>query len=394
MEAFRLETKLVGMKRHNTAGFFLLFGCLLCILISGSRAEAQKTTPAGIGHSPFLAVDPPLNIAMLIPGKTRFWKMMADYALAAAEDLGMRLRVIATGNNPGLFLRRLEDACLQGVDGVIFEPPASRGEDALRIAERNGVPCFLINKNISGIHFYPRTKYDQWLGGMTANNEEAGALLLRMLVHAAQDDGFTNLNILAIGGDPAVKFLQDRLKGFENALMRRGAVRKFDKVDAGPDPQQAAGLFWKRFQKDPEINLVWCATDTLALAVAERAAKKAPWARLAIGGIDWDRGALQAVRDENLQSSVGGQVFTGAWAVIMLYDYLKGVDFAAEGVSFATPLFAADKGNVKIFNYLLGISPDSIDFRRFSKTFTPERQFYDFDLLELAAPPQSTADSQ
>ncbi len=380
--------------RKNVPVIILFFGALvlLCGWVAGeSRAEAQqeagKSLPA---YSPFLAVEPPLRVAMLLPGKTRFWKMVADYALAAAADLNMRLQVIPTGSNPGLFLRRLEDICRTGVDGVIFQPPSARGEDALRIVERNSVPCFLINTEFPDIHFYPRTKYDMWLGGMSASNEQAGALLLQKLVEAAEDSGIANLNILALGGDVGDLSSVERMKGFENALMQQSSIRKFATSYAGPDPQQAAGLFWKHYQKDPEINLVWCATDAMALAVSERAALMAPGAEVVIGGIDWGRGALRAVLDGKLQASVGGQVFQGVWAVILLNDYLHGQDFAGEGVSYSSPLFAADRSNIKIFNYLQGISPDAIDFRRFSRFYSPARQSYGFDLLELAAPPQSS----
>ncbi len=387
---------MVKMKRKHSVVFFVLLGCvMLCVLFSTrSRAENLPTKERTYPASPFLAVEPPPQVALLVPGKNRFWKMVADYAQAAAEDLGLRLRVVDTGDDPAEFLRQLEDVCSHGLDGVIFDPPSDRGEDALRIAERNGVPCFLMGKEIPGIHFYPRTKYDQWLGGMTTSNEQAGALLLRTLVEAAYERGLASLNILAMGGDASDTVLNDRLKGFETALMRQTSIRKFEKVEVGPNPKQAASLFWKHFKKDPEINLIWCATDAMALAVAERAARMAPGAQLVIGGIGWDRGALQAVDKGILQASVGGNVFEGAWAVIMLYDYLQGVDFASEGVSFETPLFGADANNAKKLTYLQGISPDSIDFGRFSKTRNPDRQSYNFNLLELASPPQSPAESQ
>ncbi len=364
---------------------------LLCCWGAGvSLAEAQKDAGGKTtAQSPFLAVDPPLRVALLLPGKTRFWKMFADYAQAAAEDLNMRLQVVITGNNPGLFLRRLEDVCHTGVDGVIMYPPSARGEDALRVTERNGVPCFLVNARSSGIHFYPRSKYDTWLGSMSASNEMAGALLLQTLVDAAYGAGIASMNILAIGGNPEDPSSGERLKGFENALMQQPSIRKFETAHIGTDPQQAASVFWEHYQKDPEINLVWCSTDAMALAVSERAALMAAGAEIMIGGIDWGRGALRAVLEGKLQASVGGQVFEGAWAVILLNDYLKGQDFAGEGVSYSAPLFAADKANSKMFSYLQGISPDAIDFRRFSKVCSPDRQSYGFDLLELATPPQS-----
>ena len=45
------------------------------------------------------------------------------------------------------------------------------------------------------------------------------------------------------------------------------------------------------------------------------------------------------MRTGELSALAGGHFMAGAWALVMLYDYAHGVDFASEGLELRTSIF-------------------------------------------------------
>jgi hypothetical protein len=50
--------------------------------------------------------------------------------------------------------------------------------------------------------------------------------------------------------------------------------------------------------------------------------------------------ALEALRSGRLTSLAGGHFITGAWALVLIYDYHHGRDFADEGLEMQRSMFA------------------------------------------------------
>jgi ABC-type sugar transport system substrate-binding protein len=103
-----------------------------------------------------------------------------------------------------------------------------------------------------------------------------------------------------------------------------------------------------------------------------------------VGGIDWTKRALEAVKAGQLSTSVGGHFAEIGWAMILFYDYFNGKDFAGENTMFKSSMKPLTAKNVNIFLSSEGKDRWSdVNFRSFSKALNPSLKEYRFDLVVL-----------
>jgi hypothetical protein len=99
-----------------------------------------------------------------------------------------------------------------------------------------------------------------------------------------------------------------------------------------------------------------------------------------------DRGA-RSDQIGRLTSLAGGHFITGAWSLVMIYDYHHGRDFADEGLELRRPMFAeftpqlADR-----YIERFGSGFDGVDFSRYSKVRNPKLKRYNFGFAQLLEP--------
>jgi len=130
------------------------------------------------------------------------------------------------------------------------------------------------------------------------------------------------------------------------------------------------------------IRIVWAASDSMALGAARAVDRSGRVAGkdVYVGGFDWSAEGLRAIEEGRLQASAGGHFMEGAWALVLLHDYHKGMDFASEGLEYRLPMQLMDATNVGVGRELL--APErwkDIDFKQFSKVYNG-RETYDFSL--------------
>ena len=133
------------------------------------------------------------------------------------------------------------------------------------------------------------------------------------------------------------------------------------------------------------MNIVWSANDNMALGVVKAIEELDIKGVLVVGGVDWDKAAREAVEQGTLHVSVGGHFLDGAWAAVLLYDYLNGVDFANEKTQFESPMVGMNHYNVQTLSPFLSLDRQSLDFSQFSKSKNPLLKLYALDLHAIAA---------
>ena len=83
-----------------------------------------------------------------------------------------------------------------------------------------------------------------------------------------------------------------------------------------------------------------------------------------------------------MTATIGGHFMEGGWALVLIHDYAKGIDFVEElGVKIPTPMQALTAANVK--SYQDKMHPEKwsqIDFKQFSKVYNKKLTKYDFSL--------------
>ncbi len=363
-------------KRLSLPSIIGLSLILIFIVLTGQYTHAQTPPAAKVKEDP--------SLAMFIPNEGPFWRTNARFAHAAASSLGVNLQTINFKENTAQLLRKVEDVCKAGIDGIIFPDFGIASETILKLAEKYNVGAFLINDDIKNIDYLPRTKYRNWLGKIIPNDAMAGGTLIQQLLQIAGKAGVSRFQILAIEGLPSHSNSSERLRGMKNFLKYNKQVDYLEVIPGNWDPATAAKRFKDKYKENPAINLVWCANDDMALAVAEAARELKIVTPLFIGGIDWSPRAIEAIEQGIIQVSVGGQFIEGVWAVILLHDYLQGRDFAGDGTSFSVSMSAITKDNLQTFSTLFKAKLEGVDFQRYSKVHNPERVQRTFDLIEFA----------
>ena len=361
-------------------------GLALCltVLLCGSVARAQ-------------------SVAFINPGKSGeiYWVTATQGMQAAAHSLGMTFEVQYAQREP---LKTLEIAremvarpAGKRPEYIVVTDDYSVADRLLAIIDPAGVKTFLAYSSIpvdqrGGIGS-PRGKYKGWLGSLEPQAEDAGYLTARALIERGKrekafgPDG--KLHMLAIAGDRSTPSSINRNQGMRRAVAEAPMVVLEEEVYAAWARENAAQQAESLYRRYPDVKLVWAGNDLMAfgaMAAWEKRGGK-PGVDAWFSGVNTSTEALEAVKSGRLTSLAGGHFITGAWALVMIYDYHHGRDFADEGLELRRPMFAeftpllADR---YIEHFSGGF--DGVDFSRYSKVKNPKLRRYNFGFAQLLEP--------
>jgi len=356
----------------------------LTVLLCGSVARAQ-------------------SVAFINPGKSDevYWVTAAQGMQAAAHSLGMTFEVQYAQREP---LKTLEIAremvarpAGKRPEYIVVTDDYSVADRLLAIIDPAGVKSFLAYSSIpvdqrGGIGS-PRGKYKGWLGSLEPQAEDAGYLTARALIERGKrekafgPDG--KLHMLAIAGDRSTPSSINRNQGMRRAVAEAPMVVLEEEVYAAWARENAAQQAESLYRRYPDVKLVWAGNDLMAfgaMAAWEKRGGK-PGVDAWFSGINTSTEALEAVKSGRLTSLAGGHFITGAWALVMIYDYHHGRDFADEGLELRRPMFA-EFTPLLADRYIERFSGgfDGVDFSRYSKVKNPKLRRYNFGFAQLLEP--------
>jgi ABC-type sugar transport system substrate-binding protein len=361
-------------------------GLALClaVVLCGSVARAQ-------------------SVAFINPGKSDevYWVTAAQAMQAAARSLGMTFEVQYAQREP---LKTLEIAremvarpAGKRPEYIVITDDYSVADRLLAIIDPAGVKSFLAYSSIpvdqrGGIGS-PRGKYKGWLGSLEPQAEDAGYLTARALIERGKKekafgrDG--KLHMLAIAGDRSTPSSINRNQGMRRAVAEAPMVVLEEEVYAAWTRENAAQQAESLYRRYPDVKLIWAGNDLMAfgaMAAWEKRGGK-PGVDAWFSGINTSTEALEAVKSGRMTALAGGHFITGAWALVMIYDYHHGRDFADEGLELRRPMFAeftpalADR---YIERFSGGF--DGVDFSRYSKVRNAKLKRYNFGFAQLLEP--------
>jgi len=362
------------------------FGLALCltVLLCGSVARAQSA-------------------AFINPGKSGeiYWVTATQAMQAAAHSLGMTFEVQYAQREP---LKTLEIAremvarpAGKRPEYIVVTDDYSVADRLLAIIDPAGVKTFLAYSSIpvdqrGGIGS-PRGKYKGWLGSLEPQAEDAGYLTARALIERGKrekafgPDG--KLHMLAIAGDRSTPSSINRNQGMHRAVAKAPMVVLEEEVYAAWARENAAQQAESLYRRYPDVKLVWAGNDLMAfgaMAAWEKRGGK-PGVDAWFSGVNTSTEALEAIKSGRLTSLAGGHFITGAWALVMIYDYHHGRDFADEGLELRRPMFA-EFTPLLADRYIERFSGgfDGVDFSRYSKVKNPKLRRYNFGFAQLLEP--------
>lgn len=339
------------------------------------------------------------SIVFINPGKSNeaYWATAARAMEAAAANLGMKLETrYAERDHLRTIEFAREIAALpreQRPDFVIATNDNGTGPAMLKLLDGAGIKTFLAYSSIPpadrGAFGGPRQRYKGWLGSLEPHAEDAGYLSAKALIAEARrkqlqaSDG--KLHLVALAGDRTTPSSIRRNEGMQKAVAEAGDVVVDQMVFAAWSREKAAEQADVLFKRYPEARLVWAGNDLMAfggMAALEKHGR-VPGKDVLFSGVNTSREAMEAIRSGRLAALAGGHYMTGAWTVVMLYDYAHGRDFADEGLEQDRPLFALfDPGLAERY---LGFGEDfsKLDFRRHSKVLNKGLKKYGFSFADL-----------
>lgn len=332
--------------------------------------------------------------------KSGFWLRVHDLIRAAGEDLDADVQIYYAEEN---FIKmnaqaeRILSDPQTRPDGIIFHNYKRVGEKILLKAESYGVKSLIFNSGMpkDSEALTPRTKYKHWIGEILPDDEKAGAELLLQLKLAARrlsPDSLTQppLSVLAMEGNLSSSAYLSRRAGMQSVLANSKDYQFLQFVPADWSRKIASSQFNTIYARYPDVKILWAGNDNMALGLIDGAqnAAKRPGVDFVVGGIDWLPEALEAIRAETMAVSVGGHFVEGMWALILMYDYLNGIDFQPKyGISLRTRMFAITKQVLDQYGDLdAKLAPKNLskmDYRTLTKTHNPALNDYPFDVSLL-----------
>ncbi len=338
-----------------------------------------------------------LSVVFINPGKPDevYWASASAAMEQAARSLGMRLEVQYAGRDHvrGLALARqlAQRDKAKRPDYVVLSNDYGAAPEMLRQLDGSGILAFMA---FSGVHGRareetgaPRERYAFWLGSLEPRAEEAGYLTARALIAQARASGNGRaadgrLHLLALAGDRSSPTSIARNAGMRRAVQEAGDVELLQEVFGDWRRDKAQEQARWLFQRHPDARLVWAGNDQMAFGAmaAWRQRGGTPGRDAWFSGINTSPEALAALRSGDLSALAGGHFLTGAWALVMLFDHSRGVDFAGEGLEQQRSLFALfDAEILQQFERRMEQPAMGIDFRRYSKALNPQLKRYGFE---------------
>jgi ABC-type sugar transport system substrate-binding protein len=315
--------------------------------------------------------------------------MVTQFMRPAARSLGLTLEVLYAERDHLLMLRQAEDVAQRSPapDYVIIVNEKLAAQQMLQTLSRSPAKVFVMHNDLTPEQRREigneREQIRNWIGTATTDAAQGAYILMEYLYRRL---GNREARIIGITGDPNTPVSMERADGVKDYVAHAGRGR-IDQLAFGDwsyaDGERKAAVLLARY---PDTNIIWGSNDSMALGALR--AVRARRARVLVGGIGgfWD--AMTSVAEGGLAASSAGDYLIGAWAIVMLYDYHRGVDFATHGglAQKLDYMYVVHRGNVARFNDIVLKRSEALDFRVYSKALNPGPGPYDFRLARLVEP--------
>ncbi|WP_317847117.1 ABC transporter substrate-binding protein [Pseudomonas sp. HTZ2] len=330
------------------------------------------------------------SVVFLNPGFSHeaFWVGYSRFMQAAAQELGMDLRIEYSERRTDLALAQAR-AVLTGPqrpDYLVLVNEQYLAPEIIRLAQGLGVKLFLVNNGLTetqarSIQAQP-DRYAQVLGTLTANDEQTGYQMLRLMV-AMLPPGPGPVDLVAFAGVKTTPASQLREQGMRQALADFPQVRLRQVVYGGWSRKRAYEQAQLLAERYPDTQLVWSANDEMAFGAMQAFEEKGrtPGRDVIFGAINSSPEALRARIDGRLSVLMGGHFTLGGWAMVMLHDDALGLAINRDGLQAHTMpvLQSFDQAKARRWLKLLESCDDmGVDFLRYSAEGRPEGFRYPF----------------
>ncbi len=336
-----------------------------------------------------------LKVALFIPQQSPFWNLVSNFSQEAANDLKVELKIYDAQSNQFQMIDQVQDA-ISGpnkVDAIIFQNFKHVAQDVIKMAEKAQVYCYLFNSSIPEDDNLgkPRQRYKYWVGEMLPDDIKAASDITHQLIDTAlakkriASDG--KVHVVAIAGRLADTSSIDRIKGVEHAIKERtdSVLKQVFHTDWGEE--EGIYKYYGARARYPSVSVIFSASYRTTNGIVDFLMPANKEVYTNSFGLTED--SLEQVARGEIVTTTGGHYIEGAWALVQMYDYLHGIDFANEAISRGTPMPIINKANVDFFisritdKKFTKENLSKIDFTQYSKKLNPKLKKYSFDFESI-----------
>lgn len=242
-----------------------------------------------------------------------FFVDLKDGAEAKAAELGITLRIVDAQDDPARQLSGIEDLIARKVDLILVNPTDSAAVvPAVLAANRAGIPVITVDRGAEGGDVLAHVASDNVLGGRMA-----GEFIAQLLGGKGK--------VVEIEGIPGTSAARERGQGFGEVMAQYPGIEVVARQEAGFDRARGLTVMENILQAQPEIDVVFCHNDEMALGalIAIQAAGRAD--RIKVVGFDATDDAVKAVQEGRMLATVAQQPrLMGALAVEVAVKALQG----------------------------------------------------------------------
>ena len=239
-----------------------------------------------------------------------FFVTMKDGAEAKAEELGYKLIVLDSQNDPSKELSNIEDLTIRGVKAILINPTDSDAvSNAIRMANRSSIPVLTLDRGSSRGDVVSHIASDNVIGG-----EMAGHFIMEKVGEKAK--------VIQLEGIAGTSAARERGEGFMNAVNGSG-LELLASQPADFDRTKGLNVMENLLAANPDVEAVFAQNDEMALGALR--AVQASGKDVMIVGFDGTDDGIAAVNRGLLGATVAQQPdLIGSLGIEMADKVLKG----------------------------------------------------------------------
>jgi ribose transport system substrate-binding protein len=249
-----------------------------------------------------------------------FFVTLKEGAEAKASELGYKLLVLDSQNDPAKELANVEDVLNKDIKLMMINPTDSDAvRSAIKAANRKDIPVVTLDRGANG---------GKVVSHIASDNVQGGEMAGKLIIDTLKGKG----KVVELQGVPGTSAARDRGEGFNKAIKTAPGIEVVASQTADFDRTKGLNVMENILQAQPEIDAVFAHNDEMALGAikAVQAAKR----DIIVVGFDGTDDAVAAVKDGSMLATVAQQAGKiGSMGVEVADKILKG-----ESVAEYTPV--------------------------------------------------------
>ncbi len=337
---------------------------------------------------------PRVNVLLVNPSveSDPFWQKTEALTSEAAKQLNINYSVIHNSNNKISQFAKVKQFIKKSphpIDYIVLSNYSGNAKAMMDYLAKQQIKVITLEQTISDNEHdligSPREKYIHWIGEISFSNQQAGYDLANYLLNSATLAGNKGVIAGISGTTSAETFLRN--KGLTNASRTKNATLT-NIVHAGWSEKMAYDHTIRLLTRNPDINTIWSASDTMALAAmkASEILGRKPGQDIFIGGFDWTNNAIEQIKNRKISASVGGHFVKGAIAMLIIHseeNYFKHHE-DKQPITHSFNLSLITQENAMHYENVLKPERFSeIDFKKIALSYINNKQSSQLNLLTL-----------